>query len=272
MVESLKELNRICQKPSYKEVGNWMVRHFEREAALPITWLLLHTSVTANQVTLVSLIVGLIGIGLFVFPSSGIFLIGTLLLQLWYLLDHVDGQIARYRKSACLSGRFFDFLTHHVIHGVVFFSLGLYAYQAAQNFFFVIWGFVTALGMIIFNLLNDTKCKTFFEALAKLETEQVRPAEVASAALKASSPPSFSRRAFSLLHKLSEIHVLMNGLTLTALLEFFTHWPLKGRMVWMVFYGVVVPTIAIAKSAYLIAHRKIDDEFKSLFPQVDLPR
>src|SRR5437762_1650191 len=105
MVESLKELNRICQKPRYREVGNWMVRYVLRDLALPFTWLLLHTPVTANQVTLASLVVGLFGISLFAATSNASFLTGTLLLQLWYLLDHVDGQIARYRKTACLSGR-----------------------------------------------------------------------------------------------------------------------------------------------------------------------
>src|SRR3989338_5676458 len=145
MVESLKKLSEICQKPRYKKVGNWMVRHILRDAALPVTWLLLHTPITANQVTFFSLVIGIVGIGLFSALAPSLFLAGTILLQLWYFLDHVDGQIARYHKTVSITGRFFDFLTHHIIHGVIFFSLGICMYQITRNFYLVIWGFVLSL-------------------------------------------------------------------------------------------------------------------------------
>src|SRR3989338_3961306 len=109
MVESLKELNNICQKPRYKEVGNWMVRNILRDAALPITWALLHTPVTANQVTLASLGIGLFGILLMAFVGKGWFLLGALLLQAWYLLDHVDGRNTPHPPTTPLPRRFFFF-------------------------------------------------------------------------------------------------------------------------------------------------------------------
>ena len=133
MVESLKELNKICQKPRYKEVGNWMVRRLLRSMALPITWLLLHTPMTANQVTFFALITGLLGILFLASHTPAFYLAGAILLQLWYLLDHVDGQIARYRNSASLTGRFFDFMMHHLIDGCLFFALGFNAFILSQN-------------------------------------------------------------------------------------------------------------------------------------------
>ena len=112
-----------------------MVRNILRDAALPITWLCLHTQITANQVTLISLVIALIGVSSFALSSNASFLIGSVLLQVWYLLDHVDGQIARYRNTSCLSGRFFDYVTHHLIHGAIPFSFGLHAfYQTAVCF------------------------------------------------------------------------------------------------------------------------------------------
>ena len=104
-MESLKELNVICQKPDYKTKGNWYVRTILRDAALPVTWLLLHTKITADQVTLASLAVALLGMIALALPGTGWFVAGVLLLQLWYYLDHVDGQIARYRKTVSLTGR-----------------------------------------------------------------------------------------------------------------------------------------------------------------------
>ena len=266
MVEPLKELNQICQKPRYREVGNWMVRHFLRDAALPVTWLLLHTSVTANQVTIISLIMGLVGIYFFAIPSAGFFLTGAILLELWYFLDHVDGQIARYRKTACLSGRFFDFITHHLIHGVIFFSLGLYALQVTGKLFCVLLGFTASVAMIFFNLTSDTKYKTFVEALI----DSGRSIKIDKGASRPESKGALNlfQSIYSTLHKLSEIHVLMNLLTLFAFLEFVMKIKFDFRYGVLIFYGLAVPVLTLVKITYLISKRKIDEEFHFLFRPV----
>lgn len=264
MVESLKELNRICQKPRYREVGNWMVRRLLRDAALPVTWLLLHTPVTANQVTLVSLMIGLFGISLLALPSSFLFLMGTVFLQLWYFLDHVDGQIARYRKTACLSGRFFDFMTHHLIHGTLFFSLGVYGYFQTQQFLLILWGFMGSISILMFNLTQDTKYKTFYEGLegkeriACLKASPTGPSNL-------SAGPGGLRKIFSFLHKSSEIHVMMNLLTAAALFQFIFKGGTDLRLYFLVYYGLVFPFLGISKVYYLISRRKIDQEFSATF-------
>lgn len=268
MVESLKELNRICQKPRYKETGNWMVRNFEREAALPLTWLLLHTSITANQVTLISLWVGLLGILLFSFASHGAFLAGTFLLQFWYLLDHVDGQIARYRKTACLTGRFFDFLTHHLIHGVIFFSLGVYCFKKTGHFIFIPWGFLTSIAMTTFNLIHDTKYKTFFEALSKMKRIRIKEESPSPPSCGAKSDPNVLKEGFSFLHKVCEIHVLMNILTVAAIFEAMLKGPLDLRFLLSVIYGIVVPLICVVKAIYVIRYRVVDESFRNTFEEI----
>ena len=265
MVESLQELNKIVQKPDYKTQGNWMVRHILRDAALPITWLLLHTPVTANQVTLGSLAVGLLGVCLLAFPGAGFFLTACLLLQLWYLLDHVDGQIARYRGASGITGRFFDFMTHHLMHGVLFFSLGYHGYERTGRFFFMVWGFLASGSITLFNLIQDAKYKTFYEKLSTLETVRIKAGEETKSQSKAPGDPRLLRTGFSWLHKMCEIHVLMNILTMAAILEtlFNASWDL--RFLLFIFYGILIPFITVVKLGYIISNRKIDQEFHSLF-------
>ena len=265
MPESLKELNQICQKPNYKTAGNWMVRHILRDAALPITWLLLHTNVTANQVTLASLIIGLIGVGILSVPTRSPFLIGTIFLQIWYLLDHVDGQIARYRKTACLSGRFFDFLTHHIIHGVIFFGLGVYCFRVTGAVLFVVWGFLTSMAMMVFNLLQDTKYKTFFERIVQDKNVSLVTRNKEVIPSQTEKQNQLIRRGFSFLHKVCEIHVLMNILTVAALLEIVLKLVFDLRLILFLLYSFIVPLLAITKTSYLILTRGIDREFEDLF-------
>lgn len=264
---SLKELNRICQKADYKKQGNWMVRTFLRDAALPCTWLLLQTKITANQVTLLAILVGLLSCLYLALPGGGPFLIAVFLLQLWYYLDHVDGQIARYRGTASLTGRFFDFLMHHIIHAAVFFALGCYAWMKEEMAWAAIWGFVIAFSMTAFNMLHDIKSKTFIEKLLKTPgLLRIQPrANGPHMDGNGKTKPSRRRRLFSFAHKLCEIHVVMNLLTVFALTGFFFDWPVDFRMPAFLLYGFLVPVIAVAKLTYIIIHRQIDTEFAACF-------
>lgn len=265
MIESLKDLNERVQKPNYKTVGNWMVRRILRDAALPITWLLLHTPVTANQVTLAAILVGVLGASLLGCESNLMFLLGTLLLQFWYLLDHVDGQIARYRQTDCLTGRFFDFLMHHVVHGIVLFFLGFYVYRLRDENIFVLWGFFASVSMFSFNMIHDIKYKAFFEKLVKGKgrvefKEGARDGEKAH-----KNREGVLKKTFSFIHKACEMHVLMNVLTLAAILQQFSGNAFDFRSNLFMVYALVVPVLSVVKISYIIHTRNIDKNFTETF-------
>ena len=266
MVESLKELNAICQKPHYREVGNWMVRRVLRDLALPVTWFLLHTPVTANQMTALAFLAGGTGAALMAFPSSAAFLAGALFLQFWYYLDHVDGQIARYRGTACLTGRFFDFVMHQVIHGLILFALGFFVFQQTGQAVFVIWGFAGSLSTMTFNYLYDAQYKTFFEKLRTLDRVEIRRSEELPPKPQSRTPSGKFKKLFSLCHKLHEIHVMMNILTLAAVLQFVPGFrAIPWRTLLFVFYGLAAPLLAFVKLAYMLRKRAVDAEFDALF-------
>lgn len=264
MVESLRELNKVCQKPRYREVGNWMVRHILRDAALPVTWVLLHTRTTANQVTLVSLLAGLAGIACLAFQGHACYLWGVAGIQLWYFLDHVDGQLARYYKTASLTGRFYDFMVHHIIHGALFFALGWYATSRWEQPFWIFWGFVVSLAMIAFNLLQDARAKTYYERfLSQKKITVLSSPEIDKPGKKTFTHPVKS--IFFILHKSVEIHVAMNILTLAALLELFLPENIDTRLILFLFYAAAVPVLTGAKWTYLVLTRQIDRDYATRF-------
>lgn len=266
MVESLKELNKICQKPRYREVGNLMVRYFFRDAALPITWLVLHTNISANQVSIFSVFVAVLGVAMIGLSSNAASLTGALLLQFWYLLDHVDGQVARYRKTSSLTGRFLDFMMHHFVHAILFFGLALYAYGATQNFLFIIWGFFACISMAMFNVIYDTMYKTFFERILSTGV-QLFPKRGAT---DAGEPNLFKGKdalkiLFSILHKSCEIHIAITVLTVGALLSIFSAISFDFRLWAFYYYGIAAPMIAIGKIAHFIRANQVDVDYQSLF-------
>lgn len=270
-MESLKELNAICQKPNYKTSGNWMVRTFLRDAALPFTWILLHTRVTADQVTAGALAVGLAACWFLAHQGSAAFLTGALLLQFWYYLDHVDGQIARYRKTACITGRFFDFLMHHIIHTLVIFSLGVcFSGSFSLGEKGIVAAAAAAFLMSLFNFMHDIKSKAIIERLLQAESIHVRqdPKHIKTGDKKKAE--SGAKILFSVLHKMCEIHVMMNTLTVFALTDFFL---LKGAGLaapLFLFYAAAITLLTFTKITHFIRARKADEEFTALF-EVKLP-
>lgn len=161
-VPSLKILNNIAQKPDYKRKGNWMARNITRDMALPVTWLALHFPISANFITLLSLITGISACLFFSFGSKISILIGSVMLQIWYLLDHVDGQVARYRKEESVTGVFFDYIAHHLIHIGIFIGIAWALYAGTADKAYLLFGTGAAAGILILNLTADSRYKAFY--------------------------------------------------------------------------------------------------------------
>ena len=130
------------------------------------------------------------------------------------------------------------------------------------------------MAITIFNLINDTKHKTFFEKLLSMKTVEVQMKEEAKEGPAAEEERSGSmlQRLFSFLHKTCEIHVLMNILTVAAAFEAVFKAGVDSRVILFLFYGGVVPLITIVKVTYVITRRGVDQEFEIYFREVGLGR
>ena len=151
MVESIKELRLICEKDTRADrpVSEVIPRFF----AIYITWILLHTRITANQVTLMGFLLGFAGGILFISGNPLYILIGSLLLLMNFQLDYVDGEIARYRKSASLTGRYISTLFgHHLLESWVFVSLAFGVYNALNDVRYFAFGFAASLSVLLIRL------------------------------------------------------------------------------------------------------------------------
>jgi phosphatidylglycerophosphate synthase len=259
-IEPLRELNTIVQKPNYKKVGNWMARHITRDMALPISWLLLHTSISANAVTFIAFLFAVAACILFSFGTKEAILLGAVLLQLWYLFDHVDGHIARYHKNPTISGVFFDYLTHHLIHLGIFIGIGWAAYESLGRTLYIFLGVMTAVHIVLLNLLYDCQYKAFFHWLEKYGAGFCLEKGKPQAPLAAKAAASFPKKVFSLMHRLCEIHVVMNVVTGLAILQFFT-----SGFTWhyfLIIYVVIAAIVAHCRLAYFIFKRVPEAEYK----------
>ena len=117
--------------------------YLNRWLAAPIVKLLLNTKVTPNQVTGVSLVVGVSGAILLLIKDLSP-LYSAMLIYLALILDCVDGQLARVRDQESLSGKIMDGLVDY---------LNMISYYIA---------------MIFFTLQNTDKSSLFLFPLASV--------------------------------------------------------------------------------------------------------
>ena len=87
-------------------------RRLYRGISLYMTWICLNLGFSANQITVGQLIAGIVGAAAVACPHLWIGLLGLFLFQLGYLLDNIDGEIARYRRQVSLTGKYLDEVGH----------------------------------------------------------------------------------------------------------------------------------------------------------------
>ena len=156
MVESIKKLREICQKP-ISHSNTWYQRKFSRKISIYLTWFFIHLKISGNTTSILVLITGIIAPLFFILGNYLYYVVGVLLLQLWYLLDHVDGELARYWKKTSAKGIFIDKINHHIVHPLIFLCMGIGLYKEFNNYLMLILGGFTAYFLLLQDLINIDK-------------------------------------------------------------------------------------------------------------------
>tara|TARA_B100000315_G_scaffold260721_1_gene324451 strand:- start:12605 stop:13465 length:861 start_codon:yes stop_codon:yes gene_type:complete len=161
MVKSIEELRKICAKSKTKEEweGRWWIARFEPRIKLymSIVWLFLHTNISANQVTLIGLGVGVTSGLLFCLGDPASCFFASLLLQVEYNLDAVDGHIARYRGTASMTGNYFDAIVHYISETFIFLCAGFGLFVRFDSLVPLIIGVAAAFFFFLLKIAYDLK-------------------------------------------------------------------------------------------------------------------
>jgi len=122
-VPDIATLRAICHKGKLERDRRWWYAGWRR-ISIYITWLLIHTTITANQVTATTVFLALAGSLLLASAPAGVAFAGAFTLIVYHLLDKVDGDLARFRNAHSLVGVYLDEVGHGVAFAGVFLGLG----------------------------------------------------------------------------------------------------------------------------------------------------
>jgi len=264
---SLAELETRCQKADYRRIGNWMARRVARPLALRVTWIVLPWGISAHAVTLVAFLTGLAAAAGFAQGGIGGWLLGAALLQLWYLLDHVDGQLARYHGTASLDGVALDYLMHHVLGLCLPLGIGYGLFAGSFEPLWLLAGVAWGVGTLGIGLVNDVRYKAFIQRLKIVDGQLEVVGGGGARSLPAPAVPRSLRPLASwLARKLCEPHVAMNLLGAVALFA----WLVEDTRLWLgcvyvAGMALLAPVVASVQLLRSLRQGATESEFKAWF-------
>jgi phosphatidylglycerophosphate synthase len=128
---------------------------FHRRLSRPLTRLALALGLTANQVSLASLLVGLLAVWGFWHATPGSALAGLVLYAVAVVLDHSDGEVARLTLSESRLGEWLDLTSDTVIHALLVLAMGVTA-QAGAGRAGIGLGALAASGVVVSAIVAKT--------------------------------------------------------------------------------------------------------------------
>ena len=113
---------------------------------VPLAFLLVKaiysTNITPNQLTVISMVFGVIGGFFYSFGNHSAFIIGAILVLLYNVVDCSDGQLARLKKNGTAVGRILDGIADYVVSVAVYFGIAFGYANSSSNPLF--WWIITA--------------------------------------------------------------------------------------------------------------------------------
>jgi phosphatidylglycerophosphate synthase len=268
---TLEQLRARVHKDRHREIGNWLACRVARPTAVYGTWLAVRLGVSANLVTLVALLANLAAAAALATGGRIGLLAAAALLHLAFWLDHVDGQVARWRGTAGVTGVYLDYLMHHASAMTLGFALGvgLAVHDAAP-----VWslaGFAIALGLTMLNLHNDCRYKAFFQ---RLKAAQSRFQVQGGSGGRPTPPIGWPRYGWGILTwplaKSCEPHVVLVAISVLAVVALLPGGAWIGA--WRAYSGwlaLVAPGLAVSRIARTVWRDVPAAEFQRWFQPLD---
>lgn len=163
---SLRQLREFKHRINPEERQGAYGLYFIRPISIYLTYAALKAGLTANQVTALQTLVGLAGAVCLAFPSNTIVVAGLVLLQLGFILDNVDGEVARYRGEVSVTGKYLDTIGHEFVIPSMYFALGVGSFFREGTFESIVFGFLAGMASLRLDVIN-----MYHEAVQLLESK-----------------------------------------------------------------------------------------------------
>ncbi|MFB4297855.1 CDP-alcohol phosphatidyltransferase family protein [Actinomadura sp. NTSP31] len=157
------DIRRYGQPPGLKDRRNeehWAGRLYMRDLSPYFGWIALRLGFSPNQLTYLMMLSGIVAGVVVSLPAAGTGALwaalgGAVLIQVYLLLDCVDGEVARYLRQTSITGVFLDRIGHYLSEISLLIGLGFAAQGGWENGGWAELGLVAALGAALIKAETD---------------------------------------------------------------------------------------------------------------------
>jgi CDP-L-myo-inositol myo-inositolphosphotransferase len=154
--DALREAEqRLMRDQGRKTRDGPVSRHLNRPVSRWLSRTLVRTTVTPNQISLVSWTLSCVAAGLMALSGYPALAIGGVLAQLASIIDGCDGEIARLKHSQSEFGGWFDAVLDRYADAVLLFGLMWHEFAATGTNLSVVLGFAAIVGSFLNSYTAD---------------------------------------------------------------------------------------------------------------------
>ncbi len=150
-------------------------RYIIRKISGFITDLLVKTPITPNQVTIISLILGIVSAAFFSHGAHTYTIIAGVFYFVSTVFDQCDGEVARFKHMTSDFGKTFDIIVDSIVNATITIGITIAIYKTNGSGLTIIAGLLAMMGIVISLLLttyfnnneskNDTGAKEMLDKL-----------------------------------------------------------------------------------------------------------
>lgn len=137
-----ERFREVAQRGKHTDPG-WYRVH--RRVSIHLTRLALAAGVRADDASIAMILIGIAGAALLVPVSAASNALGFLLFYLAFLLDKVDGELARVRGTENARGILVDRFYHRLVEPLLFLAVAAHEFRQTGATMTLVAGFVTAM-------------------------------------------------------------------------------------------------------------------------------
>ena len=174
-METVMTIRRVAQAGKNDDPV-WYRVH--RRGSIYLTLLLYRAGIRPNQVSLWMMVLGAAGVVMLAAESLPVNVYGVALLYLSFVLDKVDGELARLRDEQTARGILLDRFHHRMVEPAIFIAAALHAYRHSPSTAVLMVGPII---MLLANIIDENQhvspyifCKRIREG-AEFATDRVPP-------------------------------------------------------------------------------------------------
>jgi len=164
--KNIKEFKEISQRGSpgafdlkethIQNYPNWVIRRI----SLLITRVVVKINISPNSISIFSIILGMMAGFLFMLGEYIYSIFAIISMFIWFVLDHVDGEVARYKNQKSNLGHYLDKMMHCLVHPLLFLGIGFGLYNKYGSITWLTLGIISAFSLFLIDLVYLNKLET----------------------------------------------------------------------------------------------------------------